>query len=178
MVIVNYMEKDAEVRRIGRPLPAAEWKVFSPEDGSFAAQMPHPVKLDTPSKVEHGIPLAIRLYSGSDRTNCFSAGYYDRSYDPRVVWTPQSLLGGIREKVRSQHPRADIKEDSVEAQGWKALKISVPEQSDHGAFRYLIVPTETRCYILLANGRHPYWDERLVDRFFDSFRLNSPGGGS
>lgn len=154
-----------------------DWAPFCPQEGGFSVEMPESPQRNLDNKTEWGISYPVITYTRSDHDMTFSVGYYDRPDSPVVNWSPETLLSAFHENFGRSFRNlygegAKFQEESTLFCQRPALKLSAESASPEGKqASWVILPAGNRCYILLATAPNRSWNNRLVERFHKSFKL-------
>lgn len=145
------------------------WQVFSPTGGGFSVDMPDVPTCLVQPKTEWGIEYHILYYSATDHAMTFSVSHYDRPDALFVDWSPEALIAAIGGNVEARHESDFVQKERTIVGGKPAMLYNVSQNDEF--IRYLLLPTDSRCYLLLISGRRVHWSESLAERFLRSFKL-------
>ena len=178
LVVVLFLARMREAEQLsrgpgGRGRPATRaWATFRPPGGGFTIVMPPSPRAEEATKTQWGVELKVRGYTATDAGMAFTVAWYDRPDHPAADWTPEALLRDVRANVLIQQPGAEVKEQPVTIGRWTGLRMSVRQTRPPRVSRLCLLPAGDRCFTLLVSGDPKAWQDRLAERFLNSFRLN------
>ena len=163
----------------GFVLPAAaetaEWKTFTSEAGSFSVLMPGtPTFSDTTDHTVVG-DVGENLFSLDVKEGSFSAEYSDLPRVAVIFDSAKSIYKDAKEGLLKETGASEKKYYIFIHDGMKGreLEYEVPaggeSEARTGKARFLL--KDKRLYVLVGTVPKKDGDEKLIDRFLDSFKL-------